>query len=93
MCGKSFEDITANELNSVHLDHCTGVIKGSISTCTSAQQMEPSNYRMAKPADAVIEWAKCESVCGGCHDMGMGPGKGPGGTVKGKKKGPKSRVV
>ena len=78
-CGKSFEDITAGEMNGIHFDHRTGTIKNT-------KYQNSCNYRKDTPAEAVIEWTKCESVCAGYHDQGMGAEKGPGDTVKAKKK-------
>ena len=69
-CGKSFEDITADELSGIHLDHREGSIKGSLG--------QPSGYKKYEPAVAVAEWKKCESKCAWCHNQAMGPGNGDG---------------
>jgi hypothetical protein len=60
----SFEDIHAHSLSGIQLDHrdiTTKAINGK----------EPSQYDSDPPDVAVVEWAKCESLCNMCHDKGV----------------------
>jgi len=62
-CGMSFEDLSANQLNSIHLDHRAGTEKGQ-------KYANPTGYRVDTPETACEEWSKCESTCTKCHDQG-----------------------
>jgi hypothetical protein len=81
-CGKSFEDHTVEEMSDLHLDHRTGIVKGT-------KYKEPCDYNKEKPDEAVKEWAKCESTCARCHDQG----EKSGGKKRAKTKTAKKETV
>ena len=59
----SFEDLYAFSMSGVHLDHRDCSQK-------ARPNKQPSLYKNDNPEDAVVEWAKCESFCAFCHDIG-----------------------
>ncbi len=63
-CGQSFEDYIAFALSGVHLDHVDPATK-------TDKTKQPSHHSKDPPSQAVIEWAKCESFCSCCHDLGV----------------------
>ena len=65
-CGQSFEDYTAFALSGVHMDHRDPKTK---SEEDKRKGKNPSHYAKDHPNKAVIEWAKCESLCASCHDL------------------------
>jgi hypothetical protein len=77
-CGMSFEDLSANQLNSIHLDHRAGTEKGQ-------KYADPTSYRFDTPEAACEEWSKTESTCTKCHDQGERSG-GKLRTKKGTRK-------
>ena len=65
VCGRSFEDYTAFELSGVHMDHFDPTTK-----IARKGPRSPAAYAKFAVEKAMKEFAKCESLCARCHDLG-----------------------
>jgi hypothetical protein len=59
--------LNAHSLCGIDLDHRDITTKGKIGK-------EPSHYDSDPPDVALVEWAKCESLCSMCHHKGVNNG-------------------
>ena len=73
-CGKDINDLRADQLNTIHLDHQD--------TETKTTKYSPAQLTMYTPKEAFKEWIKCESTCCQCHDQG----EKAGGKLRSKKR-------
>ncbi len=45
-----------------------------LTTKDPSNNKQPAHYKNDHPTNAVVEWAKCESVCAMCHHLGANGG-------------------
>ena len=62
-CGESFEDMMADGMKSIHLDHRDHKTKYS-----RPSRYSPGQFVVFSSEAAFEEWAKCKATCTKCHD-------------------------